>query len=41
MKNINVKELVIKLLPPVIFFYLADKVGQAFRLANGTDISAR
>ena len=41
MKNIDVKKLIIKLLPSVIFFYLADKVGQAFRLSNGTDISAK
>jgi len=41
MKNIDAKKLIIKALPLVVFFYLADKIGQAFRLANGTDISAK
>jgi type IV secretion system protein VirD4 len=41
MSNIDVKKLVIKILPFVIFFYLGDKAGQAFRLAAGADISAR
>jgi type IV secretion system protein VirD4 len=41
MSNIDAKKVIIKLLPFVMFFYLADKVGQAFRLANGTDISAK
>ena len=41
MRNIDIKKLVIKILPFVMFFYIADKVGQAFRLANGTDISAK
>jgi type IV secretion system protein VirD4 len=41
MKDIDVKKLLIKALPFVIFFYLADKAGQAFRLSNGTDVSAK
>ena len=41
MKDFDMKKILIKILPFVIFFYLADKVGQAFRLANGTDISAK
>ena len=41
MRNIDVKKLIIKILPFVLFFYLADKVGQAFRLAGGADISAK
>ncbi|MCL2816486.1 MAG: type IV secretory system conjugative DNA transfer family protein, partial [Oscillospiraceae bacterium] len=39
--SIDIKKLIIKILPFVIFFYIADKMGQAFRLANGTDISAK
>jgi hypothetical protein len=41
MKNIDVKKLIILNLPLVLFFYLADKAGQAFRLAAGADISAK
>jgi hypothetical protein len=41
MRDIDMKKLIIKLLPFVMFFYLADKVGQAFRLAGGADISAK
>ena len=41
MKDLDIKKLVIKILPFVIFFYLADKAGQAFRLAAGKDISAK
>ena len=41
MKDTDSKKLMIKALPFVIFFYLADKVGQAFRLAGGVDISAK
>ena len=40
-KDLDIKKLIIKLLPFFVFFYLADKVGQTFRLANGTDISAK
>jgi len=41
MRNIDIKKLIIKILPFVLFFYLADKVGQAFQLAYGADISAK
>ena len=41
MRNVDIKKLVIKILPFVLFFYLSDKVGQSFRLAYGTDISAK
>jgi type IV secretion system protein VirD4 len=41
MRNINVKKIAIKALPFILFFYLANKTGQAFRLSNGTDISAK
>jgi type IV secretion system protein VirD4 len=41
MKNINPKKLIILNLPLVLFFYLADKAGQAFRLAAGVDISQK
>jgi len=41
MKKIDVKKLIILYLPFVLFFYLADKAGQAFRLAYGADISAK
>jgi type IV secretion system protein VirD4 len=41
MMNIDAKKFLIKALPFVIFFYLADKAGQAFRLSNGTDVSSK
>ena len=41
MKNIDVKKLIIKALPFVLFFYLFDKAGQAFRLAQGADLSGK
>ena len=41
MKDIDIKKWIIKLLPLAIFFYLASKAGQAFRLAEGADMSAR
>jgi len=41
MKSIDIKKLIIRGLPYVLFFYLADKCGQAFRLAIGGDISAK
>jgi type IV secretion system protein VirD4 len=41
MKDIYIKKLIINILPFVIFFYLFGKVGQAFRLADGADISAK
>ena len=41
MKNVNIKKLIISALPFVLFFYLADKTGQAFRLSLGSDISQK
>jgi len=41
MQDFDAKKLIIKLLPFVVFFYLASKAGQAFRLADGADMSAR
>ena len=41
MKNVDIKKLIILNLPFVVFFYLADKAGQAFRLAAGVDVSAK
>jgi type IV secretion system protein VirD4 len=41
MKDIDIKKLIIALLPLALFFYLASKAGQAFRLAPGADMSAR
>jgi type IV secretion system protein VirD4 len=41
MKNINIKKLIVHALPFAIFFYFADKAGQAFRLAAGADMSAK
>ena len=40
-KDLDIKKLIIKLLPLAIFFYLADKIGQAFRLAPGADMSKK
>ena len=37
----NVKKLVLTNLPYVLFFYPFDKLAQAFRLAPGTDLSAK
>ena len=41
MKKLDIKKLFIAALPFVMFFYFADKCGQAFRLALGTDISQK
>ena len=41
MKDLNIKKLIITLLPLAFFFYLAGKAGQAFRLAPGADMSAK
>lgn len=41
MKHIDVKKLTIKVMPFVLFFFLFGKVGQAFRLAIGTNISTK
>jgi type IV secretion system protein VirD4 len=37
----DAKKFLILNLPFVLFFWLADKAGQAFRLAAGTDLSAK
>jgi len=41
MKEISAKKLIIAILPFVVFFYLAGKASQAYRLAIGTDTSAK
>ena len=41
MKNLDIKKTIITALPFAIFFFLANKVGQAFRLSYGADISAK
>ena len=41
MKNLDIKKLIIANLPFALFFYLFGKIGQAFRLAEGADVSAR
>lgn len=41
MKHIDVKKLIIKALPFVLFFWLFGKCGQAFRLAQGVDLSGK
>jgi len=41
MKSLNVKKLIIKALPFVMFFYLFGKIGEAFRLAQGADLSGK
>jgi type IV secretion system protein VirD4 len=41
MKNVDIKRFVIMALLYVLFFWLADKCGQAFRLSLGADISAK
>ena len=41
MKSLDMKKLIIKVLPFVLFFYLFGKIGEAFRLAQGTDLSSR
>ena len=41
MKDITPKKLMITIMPLVVFFYLAGKTSQAFRLAAGTDVSAK
>ena len=39
MKSLDVKKLIIMALPFVMFFYLFGYCGQAFRLAQGVDLS--
>jgi type IV secretion system protein VirD4 len=41
MGSIDVKKVIILNLPFVLFFFLANKAGQAFRLADGADASAK
>jgi len=41
MADINIKRLILLNLPFLFFFYLASKAGQAFRLAEGADMSER
>lgn len=41
MSGIDGKKLLIKLMPFVLFFFLANKSTQAYRLAAGTDISEK
>lgn len=41
MKNIDAKKLIIKALPFVLFFWIFGKCGQAFRLAQGVDLSGK
>jgi len=38
-KNLDIKRLIIQTLPFALFFYLANKAGQAFRLTDGADFS--
>lgn len=39
--NVNIKKIILPNLPYVLFLWLFDKVGQAFRLAQGSDPSAK
>lgn len=41
MKQVNIKKIILPNLPYALFIYLFDKVGQAFRLAGGADLSAK
>ena len=41
MKSLDMKKLIIKALPFALFFFLFGKVGEAFRLAQGTDLSGK
>lgn len=41
MKSLDAKKLIIKALLFVLFFYLFGKCGQAFRLAQGVDLSGK
>jgi len=41
MKDLDIKRLIIQTLPFALFFYVANKAGQAFRLAEGADMSER
>ncbi len=39
--NVNIKKIILPNLPYVLFVWLFDKAGQAFRLAQGADLSAK
>ena len=39
--SINIKKIILPNLPYMLFIWLFDKVGQAFRLAGGADLSAK
>ena len=41
MNKPSLQKLIILNLPIILFFYIADKAGQAFRLASGADASAK
>jgi len=41
LKNLDLKKLIFKALPFVMFFYLFGKAGQAFQLAQGVDLSGK
>ncbi|MDL2288221.1 type IV secretory system conjugative DNA transfer family protein, partial [Oscillospiraceae bacterium OttesenSCG-928-F05] len=41
MKRVNIKKIILPNLPYVLFIWLFNKVGQAFRLAGGADLSAK
>jgi len=41
MKNIDLKKVIIKLIPAFLFFYLANKIAQAVSLAPGVDVSGK
>ena len=41
LSDLDIKGLIIKILPLAVFFYLANKASQAFRLSEGADISQR
>ena len=41
MKSLDVKKLIIKAIPFVLFFYLFGKVSEAFRLSQGADLSGK
>lgn len=39
--NVNIKKIILPNLPYILFLWLFDKVGQAFRLVAGADLSAK
>jgi len=41
LENLDVKKFIILNLPYILFFYIANKAGQAFRLSPGNDASAK